>query len=91
MIKPKMLKNVKVFKNGTDKIVIYKDRNYDMISIEVNEKCIIEGNSGDFYNGCHGYYDVPEYNDYVSLVGILKDYLKTEKVELKEYHKTNGL
>lgn len=85
MRKPKMLKGIRVMKNGTDKISVYKDKSCNMLSVAVNGTCVMEGSSGDFYNGCHGNYDVPEYNSYMDLVSILKGYLKTENIEFKEY------
>lgn len=85
MRKPKMLKGIKLMKDGTDKISVYKDKSCNMLSVAVNGMCVMEGNSGDFYNGCHGHYDIPEYNSYMELVSILKGYLKTENIEFKEY------
>lgn len=85
MRKPKMLKDVKVKKNGEDKISVCKDKSCNMLAVYVNDVCVMEGNSEDFYNGCHGYYDIPEYNSYMELVSILKGYLKTENIEFKEY------
>ena len=85
MKKPKMLKDIKVMKNGTDKISVYKDKSCNMLLVCVNDVWVMEGNSGDFYNGCHGYYDIPEYNSYMDLVSILKGYLKTNNIEFKEY------
>jgi len=57
------------------------DNSCDMHMLTLNGVSIMEGNSGDFYNGCHGYYEIPEFRSMTGLTKIMCDILKTKDID----------
>jgi len=54
-----------------NQVKILTDKSCRMKAVLVNDELMMEGNYEDFYNGCHGDYDIPEYNSSLELAHIL--------------------
>lgn len=65
-------------------VKILTDRSCRMKAVLVNDEKVMEGNYEDFYNGCHGDYDIPDYNSALELAHILIRIIekKGQKAEL---------
>lgn len=69
----KISKNFKIPITKTTTIELKIDTSCDMAWVLVNGESVMMGNSCDFYNGCHGFYEIPEFNSADGLVNVLKN------------------
>lgn len=73
----------------TNNILYEVDYSCDMAAVSLNGECIMEGNFGDFYPGCHGIEEWGDFNSPIQLYRNIRDILlkRGEKVyvEQKEY------
>ena len=69
-------------------IKIYVDRSCDMAKVVDPLGNGMEGNFWDFHNGCHGMYDLGEFNSYHELANVLRRKYISEGYNIKtETHK----
>lgn len=59
-------------------ITLKIDTSCSMAEVYVNGTIIMRGNYWDFYNGCHGMYDIPSFNSYSELIAIIKNYISSQ-------------
>lgn len=63
------------FKAKKTNVVVHEyDKSCDMQRVKINNKYIMGGNDWDFHNGCHGMYDIPEFNNANQFISIIKRY-----------------
>lgn len=67
-----------------NRVRILTDVSCSMKAVYVNDLKVMEGNYHDFYNGCHGYYDIPNFSSARGLAEVLMREIKRrgKKVEL---------
>ena len=59
-------------------VKILTDTSCKMKVVYVNDKMVMQGNADDFYNGCHGFYDIPDFGSANILAAHLAHFIKEQ-------------
>lgn len=82
-------KTIQYYRSDVNVVTLFEDKSCDMKCVVLNDNHIMEGNSEDFYNGCHGHYSIPEFSSAIGLASLIKEIIVKSgygcKIEYKDY------
>nr|WP_040109046.1 hypothetical protein [Jeotgalibacillus malaysiensis] len=64
-------------------VKILTDTSCNMKVVYVNDKLVMQGNADDFYNGCHGFYDIQDFGSANTLAAHLAHFIKAQGKEVE--------
>lgn len=67
----------------TNVVKVLNDTSCNMKVVYVNDKMVMQGNYDDFYNGCHGFYDIPDFGSANTLAAHLAHFIKEQGKEVE--------